>query len=251
MEYVNIFERAVRLCLEKVSKRNSYMNFAGFGLLVLAAAFIALCVISTSEEIQRWYAGYEEMLYKLDMAILSIGTESYIIFIIIALYAIKCFVPVVSVSAICVLTGMVFPTVPALIVNAVGVFFMMTVKYKIGRNYTGGRAMGILAKNEVFRKLFRYRGKGKAWLLFVFRLIPTFPINTISQIYGSMKFDYKKFAIISMLGYAPKLLSYTFIGVYAFDPLSVKFFIPIIVLLVISGVTVLSINKIINYLEKN
>ena len=89
MEYVNIFERAVRLCLEKVSKRNSYMNFAGFGLLVLAAAFIALCVISTSEEIQRWYAGYEEMLYKLDMAILSIGTESYIIFIIIALYAIK------------------------------------------------------------------------------------------------------------------------------------------------------------------
>ncbi len=251
MEYVNIFERAVRLCLEKVSKRNSYMNFAGFGLLVLAAAFIALCVISTSEEIQRWYAGYEEMLYKLDMAILSIGTESYIIFIIIALYAIKCFVPVVSVSAICVLTGMVFPTVPALIVNAVGVFFMMTVKYKIGRNYTGGRAMGILAKNEVFRKLFRYRGKGKAWLLFVFRLIPTFPINTISQIYGSMKFDYKKFAIISMLGYAPKLLSYTFIGVYAFDPLSVKFFIPIIVLLVISGVTVLGVNKLINYLEKN
>ncbi|MBQ2965048.1 MAG: VTT domain-containing protein [Clostridia bacterium] len=237
--------------MEKVSKRNSYMNFAGFGLLVLAAAFIALCVISTSEEIQRWYAGYEEMLYKLDMAILSIGTESYIIFIIIALYAIKCFVPVVSVSAICVLTGMVFPTVPALIVNAVGVFFMMTVKYKIGRNYTGGRAMGILAKNEVFRKLFRYRGKGKAWLLFVFRLIPTFPINTISQIYGSMKFDYKKFAIISMLGYAPKLLSYTFIGVYAFDPLSVKFFIPIIVLLVISGVTVLGVNKLINYLEKN
>ena len=227
------------------------MNFAGFGLLILAAVFIALCVISTSEEIQRWYAGYEEMLYKLDMAILSIGTESYIIFIIIALYAIKCFVPVVSVSAICVLTGMVFPTVPALIVNAVGVFFMMTVKYKIGRNYTGGRAMGILAKNEVFRKLFRYRGKGKAWLLFVFRLIPTFPINTISQIYGSMKFDYKKFAIISMLGYAPKLLSYTFIGVYAFDPLSVKFFIPIIVLLVISGVTVLGVNKLINYLEKN
>ncbi|MBQ2813373.1 MAG: VTT domain-containing protein [Clostridia bacterium] len=237
--------------MEKVSKRNSYMNFAGFGLLILAAVFIALCVISTSEEIQRWYAGYEEMLYKLDMAILSIGTESYIIFIIIALYAIKCFVPVVSVSAICVLTGMVFPTVPALIVNAVGVFFMMTVKYKIGRNYTGGRAMGILAKNEVFRKLFRYRGKGKAWLLFVFRLIPTFPINTISQIYGSMKFDYKKFAIISMLGYAPKLLSYTFIGVYAFDPLSVKFFIPIIVLLVISGVTVLGVNKLINYLEKN
>ena len=246
-----IFERAVRLCLEKVSKRNSYMNFAGFGLLILAAAFIVLCVVSTSEEIQRWYAGYEEMLYKLDMAILSIGTESYIVLIILGIYAIKCFVPIVPVSAVCVLTGMVFPTVPALIVNAAGMFFMFTVKYKVGRNYTGGRAMGILAKNEVFRKLFRYRGKGKAWLLFIFRLIPTFPINTISQIYGSLKFDYRKFALISMLGYAPKLFSYTFIGVYAFDPLSVKFFIPIIVLLIISGATVLGVNALINYLEKN
>lgn len=246
-----IFERAVRLCLEKVSKRNSYMNFAGFGLLILAAVFIVLCVVSTSEEIQRWYAEYEEMLYKLDMAILSVGTESYIVLIILGLYAIKCFVPIVSVSAVCVLTGMVFPTVPALIVNAAGVFFMITVRYKIGRNYTGGRAMGILVKNEVFRKLFRYRGRGNAWLLFIFRLIPTFPINTISQIYGSMKFDYRKFALISMLGYAPKLFSYTFIGVYAFDPLSVKFFMPIIVLLVLSGVTVLGVNTLINYLEKN
>ncbi len=237
--------------MEKVSKRNSYMNFAGFGLLILAAVFIVLCVVSASEEIQRWYAGYEEMLYKLDMAILSVGTESYIVLIILGLYAIKCFVPIVSVSAVCVLTGMVFPTIPALIVNAAGVFFMMTVRYKIGRNYTGGRAMGILAKNEVFRQLFRYRGAGNAWLLFVFRLIPTFPINTISQIYGSLKFDYKKFAIISMLGYVPKLFSYTFIGVYVFDPLSVKFFMPIIVLLIISGITVLGVNVLINYLEKN
>ena len=54
-----------------------------------------------------------------------------------------------------------------------------------------------------------------------------------------------------MLGYAPKLFSYTFIGVYVFDPLSVKFFVPIIVLLIISGVTVLGVNALINYLEKN
>ena len=126
-----IFERAVRLCLEKVSKRNSYMNFAGFGLLILAAVFIALCVISTSEEIQRWYAEYEEMLYKLDMAILSVGTESYIVLIILGLYAIKSFLPVIPVSAICVLTGMVFPTVPALIVNAAGMFFMFTPSIRI------------------------------------------------------------------------------------------------------------------------
>ncbi len=237
--------------MEKTSKRNSYMKFAGAALLILAAVFIILCIVSTSEEIQRWYAKYEEMLYKLDMAILSAGTESYIVVIIFALYAIKCFIPIVSVSAICVLTGMVFPTFTALLVNAAGVFFMLTVKYKIGRNYTGGRAMGILAKNEVFQALFEYRGAGNAWLLFIFRLIPTFPINTISQIYGSLKFDYKRFVILSMLGFAPKLLSYTFIGVYAFDPLSVSFFIPIIVLLVLSGVTILGVNTLLNYLEKN
>lgn len=239
------------LCLDKTKKRNAYMKLAGAALLVLAAVFIILCIVSTSDEIQRWYAKYEEMLYKLDMAILSIGTESYIVLIIFALYAIKCFVPIVSVSAVCVLTGMVFPTFTALVVNSAGLFFMLTVKYKIGRNYSGGRAMGILAKNEIFRKLFEYRGSGNAWLLFIFRLIPTFPINTISQIYGSIKFDYKRFVIISMLGFAPKLLSYTFIGVYAFDPLSVSFFIPIIVLLIISGSTVLGVNALINYLEKN
>ena len=236
--------------MDKTSKRRSAMNLAGVVLLIFAAVFIALYVVSTSPEIQQWYAKYEEILYKIDMAIVSIGYTHIITIIIFAIYLIKCFFPILSMPAVCILTGMVFPATTALIVNAAGLFIMFTVKYNFGLKHGGGKAQRVLYKNQVSRILVEYSGKGNPWLLFILRFIPSFPINAVSQLYGSLKFNYKKYIIISMASFMPKLFTYTFIGVSIFDPLSFGFFLPLILLFAVSGVSVLALNALLNHLEK-
>ncbi len=233
------------------SKRSSAMTLVGVILLILAGAFIALYIFTSTPEIQRWYAKYEEVLYKFDIAVVSIGYNQIIALVIFALYLIKCFVPIVSIPAVCVLSGMVFPTALALVINFTGCFMMMTVKYKIGFAYGGGTAKSVLYKNDISRTLIEHNGTGNPWLLFALRFIPAFPLNPVSQLYGSLEFDYPKYIGISILGFAPKLLSYTFIGLNVFDPLSLKFFLPIIVLCGISGFSVLIVNTIINYKKNN
>ena len=232
-------------------KRSSALSLIGAILLILAGVLIALYFVTTDENIRQWYALYEDFLYKLDMAILSIGYNWIILFVIFALYIVKCFIPIITVPALCVLSGMVYPTFVALFVNLIGYIIMLTVKYKFGAKYGGGNAHKLLCKNSVSRMLLERKGTGNPWVLFIFRFIPGFPINPVSQMYGAMGFDYKLYLIISLWGFIPKLFSYTFIGVYVFDPLSLQFLLPIIILLVISGVSILILNAVLNKLEKN
>ena len=69
--------------------------------------------------------------------------------------------------------------------------------------------------------------------------------------YGAMGYDLWKYLVISVIGFMPKLMSYTYIGVYVFDPLSLKFFLPFIILFAVSGTSILVLNAILNKLEKN
>lgn len=236
--------------LDKAAKRNSIMKLAGFSLLTLAGVFLILLFVTSSPDIQLWFSRYDEILYRFECAVASIGYEYIIVVLVFLLYAIKCFAPIISVPAICVITGMVFPTFTALFVNASGVFFMLTVKYKMGVLFGGGNARKLLNKNEITKTLIEHDGEGNPWLLFIFRLVPGFPINNVSQLYGSLNFNFKKFSFISMLGFAPKILSYTFIGRNVYNPLSWHFFMPIIILLIISGGSLLGLNSLLNYFDK-
>ncbi|MBR3803544.1 MAG: TVP38/TMEM64 family protein [Clostridia bacterium] len=235
---------------KKEVKRSSALSFTGVLLLILAAVLVGVYFATTDETIQQWYAMYEDLLLKLDLAILSIGDFWIIVFVIFALYVLRCFVPVITVPALCVLSGMVYPTAEALFVNVIGCVIMLTVKYKFGEHFGGGNAYRLLQKNSVSTMLIEQQGTGNPWVLFAFRFIPGFPINPVSQIYGAMGFDYWKYLIISMWGFLPKLFSYTFIGVYVFDPLSFRFFLPFIILFTVSGASILILNAVLNKLEK-
>ena len=100
------------------------------------------------------------------------------------------------------------------------------------------------------REILEAKGALSPVLLFVFRLVPSFPINTISQLYGSMEYTYWKYILISLAGFAPKLLSYSFIGRNVYDPLSWSFILPIVVLLVLSGLSILLLNWSLELIEQ-
>ncbi len=220
-------------------------------LLLLAGVFIALYFVSTNDEIQRWYSRYESLLLTIDEAILSIGYNELIVLVIFILYAVKTFIPFATIPAMCVLSGMVYDPLPALIVNVIGYCIMLVLRYKFGQKYGGGNAYKLLQKNSLSRMIIESDGNGNPWVLFILRSIPGLPTNPVSQIYGAMGFKFSKYMVISVLSFLPKLFSYTFIGVYVFDPLSLPFFLPIIILLALSGASILIINSIINRYKKS
>ena len=76
------------------------------------------------------------------------------------------------------------------------------------------------------------------------------PVNTISGVYGSFEFGLGRFLLLSVIGYMPKIISFTFIGRNVFDPLSAEFIVPIMVFALVSGVSLICVNGMWSHIEK-
>ena len=81
-------------------------------------------------------------------------------------------------------------------------------------------------------------------------MIPFFPVNPVSQLYGSLGFKYWKFILLSLLGYSPLLFSYTIVGRNVYNPLSTGFLLPLIVLAVLGTIVSYGVRVLLFYSEK-
>jgi uncharacterized membrane protein YdjX (TVP38/TMEM64 family) len=214
----------------------------GGALLLAAALLCALLVAVQSTELQGWYAYYQAQLSQLEYSIVELRNVWIILLIVLLLYAVKSLLPLFPVSLMCVITAAVLPMYLCFAVNIVGIMIWISIKYLDGKQRGGGSLRKLLALNNDVQSLFERDGKGNPWLLFLFRVVPTFPVNSVSKIYGAMGFDYFDFVLISLLGFLPKLISYIFIGSNAFNPLSTAFLVPSIIIFALSGILMLGIN---------
>lgn len=227
------------------------MNVAGFALLISAAAVSVVVYLLRYDQLWLWYKVYQEKLLEAEQFIQSLGISWKFVLTMLIVFLVRTFIPFLAVSAICVLTGAVLPSYWALIVNFLGIIIMMSIKYFEGMKFGSGNAWKIISKNERARKIIESSGKVNKALLFALRLIPGFPLGSVSRIYGSLKFPYWRFILLSAAGFAPKLLSYTFMGTNVFDPLSSAFLVPLMIVLTISGASLLCVNLIWLLVEKS
>lgn len=227
------------------------MNAAGIALLISAAAVSVVVYLLRYDQLWLWYKVYQEKLLEAEQFIQSLGISWKFVLTMLIVFLVRTFIPFLSVSAICVLTGVVLPSYWALIVNFLGIIIMMSIKYFEGMKFGSGNAWKIISKNERARKIIESSGKVNKALLFALRLIPGFPLGSVSRIYGSLKFPYWQFILLSAAGFAPKLLSYTFMGTNVFDPLSSAFLVPLMIALTISGASLLCVNLIWLLVEKS
>lgn len=227
------------------------MNAAGFALLISAAAVSVVVYLLRYDQLWLWYNVYQEKLLEIEQFIQSLGISWKFVLTMLIVFLVRTFIPFLAVSAICVLTGAVLPSYWALIVNFLGIIIMMSIKYFEGMKFGSGNAWKIISKNERARKIIESSGKVNKALLFALRLIPGFPLGSVSRIYGSLKFPYWRFILLSAAGFAPKLLSYTFMGTNVFDPLSSAFLVPLMIVLTISGASLLCVNLIWLLVEKS
>ena len=237
--------------MKKHWTRSGIMNAAGFALLISAAAVSVVVYLLRYDQLWLWYKVYQEKLLEAGQFIQSLGISWKFVLAMLMVFLVRTFIPFLAVSAICVLTGAVLPSYWALIVNFLGIIIMMSIKYFEGMKFGSGNAWKIISKNERARKIIESSGKVNKALLFALRLIPGFPLGSVSRIYGSLRFPYWQFILLSAAGFAPKLLSYTFMGTNVFDPLSSAFLVPLMIALTISGASLLCVNLIWLLVEKS
>ena len=237
--------------MKKHWTRSGIMIVAGIALLISAAAVSVVVYLLRYDQLWLWYKVYQEKLLEAEQFIQSLGISWKFVLTMLIVFLVRTFIPFLAVSAICVLTGAVLPSYWALIVNFLGIIIMMSIKYFEGMKFGSGNAWKIISKNERARKIIESSGKVNKALLFALRLIPGFPLGSVSRIYGSLKFPYWRFILLSAAGFAPKLLSYTFMGTNVFDPLSSAFLVPLMIVLTISGASLLCVNLIWLLVEKS
>lgn len=232
-------------------RKPDLIKLSAFLLISFSVCLLLLLSVFKLPQLQLWYDEYESYLVRLELYVAALENKWIIIIAIFFLFALKSVMPLplIPVSCVCVISAMVFNLPFSIILNILGLVIIFSIRYYIGRSKKTLPYRILKSYGEIWNVLER-DGKGNPWLLFLCRIFPLFPINTVSNIYGSMKYDFNKFILLSVSGYLPKIISYTIIGRNAFNPFSASFIIPIMVSGFLSGTGLLITRKIILFIRR-
>lgn len=237
--------------LNRTHKRYRILNIVSIIMLSAAAALFIWTLISKIDAIRIRYEDFQAALWEFEIFITTLPRKWLVILAIFLLFALKCFVPVIPLSAMFIMSGMVFRVQYATFINIIGLMILLSIRYYRGYRSGSGQTGKLLKKSELLTEFLKLEENGNSHMLFLFRLIPIIPVNTVSQLYGSLDFKYEKYLLISLLGFAPRLISYSVIGRHVYDPFSVGFLLPIIILLLISGLSLMIFNMLLNLADNS
>jgi uncharacterized membrane protein YdjX (TVP38/TMEM64 family) len=228
--------------LKKKRNRTFALNFIAFICFVLALALIILLRVFNHESFIRWYSKYVDTLASYEEWMLTYGATLTSVILILINFFLKAAIPWFPLACICVASGVLFEWYYALLINLAGMVILFTAKFYWGRRFGGGNAEKILSKYETVYEFIDKSRLGSGAVLYFLRLVPCMPVNSVSSLYGSTDIQYWRYIIISVIGYGYKLFSYTLIGRSVYNPASASFIVPLILLLIFSGMMLLSLS---------
>ena len=212
-------------------------------LATLAALILLGIVLAKHATLETRYFAIINFLTRIDNAVAGLDTQMEILLCIFALYIAKCQLPI-PISFLIAISGMVYPLGEALIVNIAFCVFFFTVKYFEGTFIGGGWAGMILniKKMHFIRDWIHFKGNGNPYVLAVTRIIPAIPLGMVSKYYGSLRYDFVYYTLLSILGFFPRIYIYTKLGAAFTNPFSPQFLVPLIIIVAFTGVSSLIFN---------
>ena len=228
----------------KQTKRHR-TNFISFIIVIVTIAvlvLLAIMLINHGKLEIRFYT-IINFLKQIDDSVATLETEKEILVCIFALFIAKCQLPI-PMSFLIAISGVVFPLNEALLINVFFTFFFFTVKYVEGV-YIGGGWTGMILnmkKMHFIRDWIKFKGNGNPYVLSVTRLIPAIPLGMVSKYYGSLRYDFVYYSLLSLLGFAPRLYIYTKLGAAFKNPFSPQFIILLMIIVALTGITSLMFN---------
>ncbi len=206
-------------------------------LIGLAVVLLIWMYLAQVEAIRERYAELQEKLTYYETVIASLENKWLLVLIVFFLYALKSFGFFAPLSGLFIIPGMVFKVQYATAINIIGVSILISIRYYWGNKHGGGSVSKLISKVSLIRDFLKLEDTGNPWVLFLARLLPIAPVNAVSRLYGASETPYDKYLLISLLGFAPRILSFSVLGRNVFDPFSVGFLLPIVIMLFISGVS--------------
>lgn len=226
--------------------RSRVLNVAALICFLFALTLVVILRLAQLDRVVRWYNNYTNTLAHFETWMQNNGATWYSIMLILLNFVLKAVIPWFPISCICVASGVLFQWYLAIPINVAGMALLFTIKYLWGKRYGGGNAKKILAHYKGASEFIDSSQVGSAVVLFVLRLVPMMPINSVSQLYGTTDIAFWKYLIVSIIGFSYKLFSYTLIGRNVYDPMSAKFLLPFVFLSLFSGFVILALNGVIH-----
>lgn len=203
-------------------KKKNNLNKIKFGIFI-SVIFIAMIIIIANVHRFQGKLG----IRKIAEVIRSKGELSFLIYL--AIFAIKPIFVIIPTNIIAVASGIVFGSFKGFILTMIGYFISGTVAFYLSR-FLGRDFIEDLVGNK-FIKLDNNLEKNGFKILFLLRLPPILPYDALSYAAGLTKISYRDFILASVIGVIPETICYCIIGPNIRKPLSMKFILPIIILL--------------------
>ncbi len=227
----------------KTHKKHFIRKHSAKLCFALALILIFVSYIVTFPTVQKSLAAINTEFVKLENFIAGLN-HLIAFFIILFLFLFKSFVPIIPFSVLFISSGMVFSPFIAIIVNAFGFALLVSTKFWWGRRFGGSRAVNFLKNNEAVSRFMNFNGTGNKWMLVLLRFIPFIPLGMVSRAYGTTDIAFLPYVSLSVLGFLPRLVLWSVVGINIFNPFTPSFIVPIIVLLIISGIALLIYNTL-------
>ncbi len=218
------------------------LNTMAFVCFLLALGLIVLLRVFKLDAFTEWYARYNDTLLSYEIWMQTYGATWISVVSILVNFALKALIPWFPIPCLCVVSGVLFKWYYALLINIAGIIILFTIKFFWGKKFGGGNAEKFLEKFDTAHNFIDSSKLGSRLVLFVLRFVPCVPVNSVSCLYGTTNISYLKYIAISVSGFTYKLFSYTIIGRNVFDPASASFIVPFIILLIFSGVVLLTLS---------
>ncbi len=225
-------------------------KFLGIFCFLLAFSLLVITYIMTLPRVSKSFDGL--MLYFDSVENFISGLNRPLaLLVILFFFFIKSFVPIVPLSVLFISSGLVFPSFLPFLINAVGFCLLVSVKFFFGKKYGSGRADKLAKRFQPVKKVLRLEGNGNKLALFLLRFVPFVPVNTVSRLYGTTSMKIPEYIFFSLLGFLPRLLSWSFVGCNITNPFTFSFTLPVIVLLIVSGISLILVSLILKLLNND
>ena len=162
--------------------------------------------------------------------ILSYGKYAAVCFIL--LYSIKPIVFIVPASFLSIIAGNIFGPYTGFFLSIISCFFAASLAFYLSK-VLGKPFVDKILKGKAM-KLDESIEKHGFLIMLIMRLSFIFPFDGLSYAAGLSKMKYSDFILGTILGILPEMTVYSFMGKNIGKPLSVKFILPIIILVIIA-----------------
>lgn len=193
---------------------------------------IIICIVFIFIYLLLYHKGYviNINIKNLRNYIIKFGSLGFIVLLLI--YSLKPVLIFFSTVALTILAGNIYGFLVGFFLTLLGLFFSASFAFYVSRNLGHG-----FVNRITIGKLLNANRSTKHYglkLVFIMRLSTVFPYDVLSYAVGLTNINYKDFILGSVLGAAPEMLVYSYLGHNTIGDLSKNIFIPIITLIAMS-----------------